>query len=49
MHLIALFDANILVQRWVLITDGTAVTHVVVENVPSELTVTAADKVLALL
>ena len=34
-------------KRYVLITNDTTIEHVVVEAVPSELTVTAADKVLA--
>ncbi|KIP01531.1 hypothetical protein PHLGIDRAFT_112953 [Phlebiopsis gigantea 11061_1 CR5-6] len=33
-------------KRAVLITEGTTVSQIFVENVPSELTVTAADKVL---
>ncbi|GBE85759.1 Putative peroxiredoxin [Sparassis crispa] len=49
-----LFDASPLLggprsKRFVLITEGTQITHVVVEPVPSELTVCAADKILALL
>ena len=35
-----------MLQRAVLITEGTTVSQIFVENVPSELTVTAADKVL---
>ncbi|PSS29882.1 hypothetical protein PHLCEN_2v2613 [Hermanssonia centrifuga] len=33
-------------KRFVLITDGTTVEHVIIETSPGELTVTAADKVL---
>ncbi|GJE94031.1 peroxiredoxin [Phanerochaete sordida] len=47
-----LFDASARLgsprsKRFALITEGTNVQHVIVEQVPSELTVTAADKVLA--
>ncbi|KAI0086759.1 Redoxin [Irpex rosettiformis] len=36
-------------KRYVLITEGSSVETVLVESVPSELTITAADRVLALL
>ena len=36
-------------QRFVLITEGTEVTHVTAEQVPSEVTVTVADKILPLI
>lgn len=35
------------VQRFVLVTDGHKITHVAVEEDPSQVTVTASDKVLA--
>ena len=36
-------------QRFVLVTQDTTVEQVIIENVTGELTVTAADKVLALI
>ncbi|KAI0075025.1 Redoxin [Panus rudis PR-1116 ss-1] len=49
-----LFDATPLLggprsKRFVLVTEGDEITHVAVEAVPSELTITAAEKILPLL
>ncbi|KAJ3480351.1 hypothetical protein NLI96_g8408 [Meripilus lineatus] len=46
-----LFDASALLgaprsKRFVLITEGVQITHVIVEDQPGQVTVTAADKVL---
>ncbi|CAL1702402.1 unnamed protein product [Somion occarium] len=49
-----LFDATHLLggpraKRFVLVTEDTKITHVAIEAVPSELTITAAEKILPLL
>ena len=35
-------------QRFVIVTEGNEITHLAIEPVPSELTITAAEKILPL-
>ncbi|KAK7696373.1 hypothetical protein QCA50_001027 [Cerrena zonata] len=49
-----LFDASVLLggprsKRFVIVTEGNEITHLAIEPVPSELTITAAEKILPLL
>ena len=36
-------------QRFVIITEGNEITHLAIEPVPSELTITAAEKIIPFL
>ena len=49
LHIRACPAQNLRTQRFVLVTQDTTVEQVIIENATGELTVTAADKILALI